>query len=42
MDPNTLKFESKFIFEDSLKNKYEYIVKGDKSWYEIIENQSSK
>ncbi|KGO89895.1 hypothetical protein [Flavobacterium suncheonense] len=37
-DPDTLKFKSKFIFEDSFKNKYEYIVKGDGAWYEIIRN----
>lgn len=35
-NPDTLKFKSKFIFQDSLKNKYEYIIKGDKSMYEVI------
>lgn len=37
-DPDTLTFKTKFIFEDSVKNKYEYIVKGDGAWYEIIRN----
>ena len=36
INPDTLKFKSKFIFQDSLKNKYEYIITGDKSMYEII------
>lgn len=37
-DPDTLNFKSKFIFEDSLKNQYEYIVTGNQSWYEINRN----
>lgn len=34
-EPETLKFKSKFIFKDSLNNKYEFTVKGNKSKFEI-------
>ncbi|NJN78771.1 MAG: hypothetical protein HC803_11000 [Saprospiraceae bacterium] len=34
-DPRDLKFEAKFIFEDSLKNKYEFYVQGDDEKYVI-------
>lgn len=37
-DPDTLQFESKFIFKDASNNKYEFIVKGDKSMYRISKN----
>ena len=39
-DPDTLKFKARFIFEDALKNKYEYIVKGNESWYEIVQKSN--
>ncbi|WP_130736504.1 hypothetical protein [Flavobacterium sp. J27] len=35
IDPEILTFQSKFIFEDSLNNQYEYMVSGENSWYEI-------
>lgn len=35
---DSLKFKSKFIFEDSLKNKYEYMITGTGNTYEIKRN----
>lgn len=35
---NAIKFESVFVFKDSLNNKYKYIVEGDKNYYKVRKN----